>query len=289
MKPRLLTRFTGRLRAFAAVVVTAIACLFLSTMLHAGAWTEPAGHGQIILTNSLFRTGTNFDDAGDPEPFAYAGRFHQLVFNPYVEYGVTARNSLIVNANVPRLNFSNQYSSATSAGLGDVELSLKRRLNSVESPWVFSTQFTVLVPAYSTNRNPAPGNHNVDLEGRFLQGRGFTLARRHAFYDLEVGYRYRHGPPADQVRADATLGFDAAHWLTLMGQFFTIKGMRNGEPISANSNPNAQSDFDLYKYQPSLVFNLGRGTRLQFGMNSAFSGRNTGMGHAALLALWKTF
>jgi len=263
--------------------------LFLSTKLYAGAWTEPAGSGQIILTTSPFRTGTNFDDAGDPEPFAYSGHFQQVIFNPYVEYGLTARNSLIVNANVTRLSFRNQYSSATSGGLGDVEVSLKRRLNSVESPWVFSTQFTVLVPAYSASRNPAPGNHNVDLEGRFLQGRGFTLAKRHAFYDLEVGYRYRHGPPADQVRTDVTLGFDAAHWFTLMGQFFSIKGIRNGEPISANSNPNAQSDFDLYKYQPSVVFNLGRGTRLQFGMNSAFRGRNTGMGHTALLALWKTF
>ncbi len=289
MKPRLLTGLTGRLRAFAAIVITAIACLFLSTKLYAGAWTEPAGSGQIILTTSPFRTGTNFDDAGDPEPFAYSGHFQQVIFNPYVEYGLTARNSLIVNANVTRLSFRNQYSSATSGGLGDVEVSLKRRLNSVESPWVFSTQFTVLVPAYSASRNPAPGNHNVDLEGRFLQGRGFTLAKRHAFYDLEVGYRYRHGPPADQVRTDVTLGFDAAHWFTLMGQFFSIKGIRNGEPISANSNPNAQSDFDLYKYQPSVVFNLGRGTRLQFGMNSAFRGRNTGMGHTALLALWKTF
>jgi len=284
-----LTGLTGRLRAFAAIVITAIACLFLSTKLYAGAWTEPAGSGQIILTTSPFRTGTNFDDAGDPEPFAYSGHFQQVIFNPYVEYGLTARNSLIVNANVTRLSFRNQYSSATSGGLGDVEVSLKRRLNSVESPWVFSTQFTVLVPAYSASRNPAPGNHNVDLEGRFLQGRGFTLAKRHAFYDLEVGYRYRHGPPADQVRTDVTLGFDAAHWFTLMGQFFSIKGIRNGEPISANSNPNAQSDFDLYKYQPSVVFNLGRGTRLQFGMNSAFRGRNTGMGHTALLALWKTF
>ncbi len=289
MKPRLLTGLTGRLRAFAAIVITAIACLFLSTKLYAGAWTEPAGSGQIILTTSLFRTGTNFDDAGDPEPFAYSGHFQQVIFNPYVEYGLTARNSLIVNANVTRLSFRNQYSSATSGGLGDVEVSLKRRLNSVESPWVFSTQFTVLVPAYSASRNPAPGNHNVDLEGRFLQGRGFTLAKRHAFYDLEVGYRYRHGPPADQVRTDVTLGFDAAHWFTLMGQFFSIKGIRNGEPISANSNPNAQSDFDLYKYQPSVVFNLGRGTRLQFGMNSAFRGRNTGTGRTALLALWKTF
>jgi len=139
-------------------------------------------------------------------PFAYAA-FSSARLQSYVEYGVTARNSLIVNANVPRLNFSNQYSSATSAGLGDVELSLKRRLNSVESPWVFSTQFTCC-SCLLYKSQPRARNHNVDLEGRFLQGRGFTLARA-TLLRLEVG-TVIPWPPADQVRADATLGFDAA-------------------------------------------------------------------------------
>jgi hypothetical protein len=230
-----------------------------------------------------------FDGAGDPLPFGYAGRFRQVTFSPYLEYGLTPRNTLIVNASVPFLNFSNSFSTESSAGLGDVELALKRRLNAVESPWALSSQFTVLFPAYPASRNPAPGNHNLDLEGRILAGRGLTLAQHHAFCDLELAYRYRNGAPADQVRADATVGIDATRWLMLMGQFFAIKGLRNGEPLAVTTNPNAQSDFDLYKYQPSLVFKLGRGTRLQTGWNSAFSGRNTGTGHTAVLALWKTF
>jgi len=266
-----------------------IICLLKPASLEAGAWTEPAGHGQVILTSSLFRTGTMFDENGDPQPFGYGGRFRQFIFNPYVEYGLTPRNTLIVNANVPWLNFSNSSSSESSAGFGDIEAAIKRRFNSTESKWALSGQFTVLFPAYSVSRNPAPGNHNLDVEGRVMAGRGLTLAKHHAFYDAELAYRYRNGAPADQVRADASAGLDAARWLTLMGQFFAIKGMRNGEPLTVNSNPNAQSDFDLYKYQPSVLFNFRHGTRLQVGMNSSFSGRNTGTGHAAILALWKTF
>jgi len=230
-----------------------------------------------------------FDEAGNPMPFGYDGRFRQFNLNPYLEYGLTPRTTLVANANAPWLNFSNRFSTQSSAGLGDVEAGLKRRLNSVESPWAFSAQFTVLFPTYSANRSPSPGNHQLDLESRVMAGHGLTWAKRHAFYELGLAYRYRNGAPADQVRSDASIGIDATHWLMVMGQFFAIKGMRNGEPLTVTSNPNAQSDFDLYKYQPSLVFNLGRGTRLQTGWNSSFSGRNTGRGHAAILSLWKTF
>ena len=291
MKPCLLARVrkgrSGQWRLFATAAL--IAFVLLPNSLHAGAWTQAKGHGQVIFTSSLFRTGTAFNEAGAPIPFSDAGRFRQLTFNPYLEYGLTSRNTLIVNAYAPLLNFSNRFASQSSAGLGDLEVGLERRLNSPESRWACSVQLTVLFPAYSEEHSPAPGNHNVDLESRILVGRGLALARRHVFYDLELAYRYRNGAPADQVRADASTGIDATRWLTLMGQFFAIKGLRNGEPLTVRSNPNAQSDFDLYKYQPSLVFKLGRGTRVQFGWNSNFSGRNTGTGHTALLAVWKSF
>jgi len=264
-------------------------CVLLPHSLQAGAWTQPARHGQIILTSSLFRTATEFDQFGDPVLFRDAGRFGHFTLNPYVEYGLTSRNTLVANVSAPWLNYSNRYGKQTSAGLGDIEVALKRRINSPESRWAFSGQFTVAFPAYSPTRTPAPGNHQVDLEGRVMAGRGLTLMHHHAFYDLEAAYRYRNSAPADQVRAEATVGMDATHWLMLMGQFFAIKGLRNGDPITITSNPNAQSDFDLYKYQPSMVLSLGHGTRLQLGWNSAFSGRNTGSGHAAVLSVWKSF
>ena len=211
------------------------------------------------------------------------------MLNPYFEYGLTSRNTLVVNAFVPFLAFRNQDSRQTSAGLGDMEVGIKHRFNAPESSWTFSGQITVMFPAYPETRAPAPGNHQQDLEARFLAGRGGTVARRHAFFDVECAYRYRFGAPADQIHSDLTLGIDLVPRLSLMGQFFAIKGLRNGDPLHANSNPNAQSDFDLYKYQPSLLLNLGRGTRIQVGWNDAFSGRNTGRGHSAILALWKTF
>ncbi len=272
----------------------ALSAALLLSVLHPGrlngsAWTQTRGHGQIILTSSLFRTATAFDQDSNDQRFGNAGRFRQFNLNPYFEYGLTSRNTLVVNAFIPFLAFRNQDSKQTSAGLGDMEVGLKHRFNAPESPWAFSGQMTVMFPTYPDTRTPAPGNHQQDIEGRILAGRGGTIAGHHAFFNTECAYRYRFGAPADHVRSDLTIGFDLAPRLSLMGQFFAIKGLRNGDPFHANSNPNAQSDFDLYKYQPSLLLNLGRGTRIQVGWNDAFVGRNTGRGHAAILALWKTF
>jgi len=278
----------GRHLVRALAVFLLFSALFPASA-HCGAWTQDAGHGQIIVTSSLFRTSTAFDQSGNRQLFSDDGRFRQSTLSSYFEYGLTSRNTFILNTTAPFLDFTNQYGKQTSAGLGDMEVSLKRRLNPVESPWAFSGQLTVMFPAYSATRNPAPGNHQEDVEVRFMAGRGATVAKRHLFWDAEVAYRYRSGAPADQVRSDGTVGMDLTRRLMVMGQFFAIKGLRNGEPLTANSNPNAQSDFDLYKYQPSVVLTLGHGSRLQFGWNNAFSGRNTGRGPATILALWKTF
>jgi hypothetical protein len=256
--------------------------------MEAGAWTPEKGHGQIIFTSSFFQTGSFFGESGGTQQFGHGGKFRQITLNPYLEYGLSRRYSLIVNANAPLLKFSNTYGAQSSAGLGDTEIGIKRRLNSVESSWAVSGQVSVMFPAYSAQRNPAPGNHQEDVETRFLLGHGRSWSGHHVFWDAEVAYRYRQGAPADQFRADLTGGINLSRRWMLMTQLLAIKGLRNGSAFSV-SNPNAQSDFDLYKGQVSVVTNIGRGFRVQVGWNDAFCGRNTGSGHTAILALWKSF
>lgn len=268
--------------------------LLLAAMLggavqaHGGAWNQETGHGQFILTSSYYQTSHQFDAAGSKQPFASSGKFSQFTLNPYFEYGLTRRNTLVVNANVPFLTYSNVAGAATSAGIGDIEIGFRRRLNSIESRWAVSGQLTTMFPGYSAQRNPAPGNHQEDIEARFLIGRGTIFAHRNFFWDAEAAYRYRSGAPSDQFRADLTLGSDINSRFAAYAQLFAIKGLRNGDPLDIN-NPNAQSDFDLYKVQISLLANLTATVRVQAGWNSSFSGRNTGAGQAAILALWKRF
>jgi len=256
--------------------------------LNAGAWTEEAGHGQIIFTCSYLQTPNEFDASGKIRPFGYRGHFRQVSLNPYFEFGLTRHYTLVLNLNAPLLKYSNQYGAESSAGLGDVEVGIRRRLNSTESHWIASGQLTAQFAAYPADRNPAPGNHQQDVEGRLLLGRGGIWGGHNAFFDIEAAYRYRSGAPADQFRGDFSTGFDVTPRFMALAQMFSIKSLRNGDPFSP-TNPNAQSDFDLYKAQLSLVVRVARGTRLQMGWNDAFAGRNTGGGQTWLAGVWKNF
>lgn len=278
-----------RVRALSPCSASLMLAALAPVCLQADAWTQEQGHGQFILTASLFETSNTFDENGNATRFDYQGTFRQFLLNPYLEYGLTNRTTLVVNAFVPFLAFSNQYGRQTSAGLGDVETSLRRRLNSSESPMPISAQLTILFPTYAATQQPAPGNHQVDVESKLMIGRSLRLAGHTGFGSLGAGYRYRTGAPADQFRSDATLGVDLSKRFMVMAQFFGITGMRNGQPLLFNGNPNAQSDFDLYKGQLSLVTRLAARTRLQLGWNDAFAGRSTGRGQTALVALWQDF
>jgi hypothetical protein len=146
-------------RRFLGMCLAFLAWLSTPPTVHAGAWTQNPGHGQIILTTSFFQTSQNFDASGGSQKFGDNGRFRQFLIDSYVEIGLTPRSTLVLDVPAPFPDYSNVYGAQHSAGLGDVEIGFKRRLNSSESPWALSVQGTVALPAYSALRDPAPGNH----------------------------------------------------------------------------------------------------------------------------------
>ncbi len=255
---------------------------------YAAAWTQHQGDGQIIFNFSFLETAHWFDSSGRRQAFPDRGRFRQIEVNPYVEYGVTPRTTLVWDTFLPWNRYANEFAASGSGGLGDMEFGVRRRLTG-ESATVVSVQFTGQFPLYAAARTPAPGNHQVDLEPRLNVGRGGTVGVRHVFVSGGAAYRFRTGAPADQFRSDVTAGIDLSRRFLGLVQFFGITGIRNGSPLATGGNPNVQSDFDLYKSQCSLVTRFDRRTRFQLAWVDAFAGRNTGAGSTLLLALWRDF
>ncbi len=252
------------------------------------AWDEAPGHGQIILTTSYLATSRSFDSNWNSHLFPYNGTFRQFQINAFLDLGLRRRWDLLANVPFPFLRSANDYGSQESSGAGDIAVGLKYRLNSLESPWAISAQVLTQFPAYSATTSPPPGNHQEDIEARFLVGRGGKWLDTPVFWDAEVAYRYRTGAPADQFRADVTGGMNLTRNWMLMVQVFTITSMGNSSPV-ATTNPNAQSDFDLYKVQPCAVWRVAPRLRVQAGWTYAFAARNTSRDHTVLLALWKDF
>jgi len=266
-------------------------CLIAAQITLANAWTQPAGGSQIIFNLTYFQSLHQFDTFGRVVPNPNGAYFRQFLLNPYIEFGLSDRTTLVVNAYIPFLAYHDSFTQQQSAGWGDTEIGIRRRITSLQSRLVLSAQGSVLFPAYSPDREPPPGNHNIDVEARVLLGHGtqFSSEKRTFFWDLEAAYRYRNGPPADEMRIDATVGIEPFRRILLLQQFFVIKSLQNGAPLTPQTNPNAQSDFDLYKLQSSFVIALNRKTRVQLGWVDVVSGRNTGHGSSLLLSLWRNF
>ena len=255
----------------------------------AGAWTYKPGQGQVIFTTYWYGATDGYGPNGTLTPFSNRGRFRQIEAEAYLELGLTKRLTLVMDVPVGNLQYRDQKSAYSNEGFGDATVAARLRLNHAVSPWAISGQFTASVPGYKEPENPAPGNYQNDFEGRFLLGRGFDIHEHHVFFDGEAAYRYRDGAPADQLRGDVSTGVDAFRGVQIVGQMFSIKGLRNGSPVGPNSNPNAQSDFDLYKAQGSLVIKVFRTSHLQFGAGQTFAGRNTGRGATFVIGLWQRF
>ncbi len=253
--------------------------------LDAAAWPLPTGRGQVFLNFTSYRAGGVYDANGSRKSFPYGGSFRKMELNPYIEYGLSTRVTLVGSFFAPAMKFEDRFNRFASAGTGDAEAGARVLVYRGEAT-ALSVQGMVKAPTYPRDRDPAPGNHQYDYEGRLLVGRSF---QRRWFWNLEGGYRFRSGFPADQVRADFTLGAAwGGRWMGLI-QMFTINGLGGARGGTLEVNPNLRPSFDLYKVQASLVCRLREGLRVQAGYSRDVYGRQVGAGHALLVSLWKEF
>lgn len=252
----------------------------------AGAWTLEPGEAQLITTLTYYRATREFGSGGGRKDFADDGEFTSLEVNPYLQYGLRSDLTLIASLVLRRVEFSDDSGSDANAGLADPEIGLRYRLSPPEWATVWSVQGLVKLPVSTSSSSPPLSNEQLDLEGRLLVGRGFAILDRGAFWNVELGYRFRAEEPADEIRLDATLGVSVTPALQVIGELTTITGLRNGESFAVRGNPNVDPNYDLYKGRLSLVYRLGPAVSLQAGYEHDLAGRNTGAGGAAFFAVW---
>jgi protein XagA len=276
-------------RSFKALLLTVVLGCALPARVHAGAWTLEASTGQLILATTYYHADDLFTRGSNRRPFPNDGEFSKVELNPYLEYGLLNDLTLVSDFFLRYLESSDRSGSDTNFGFADPEIGLRYRLSPPDWTTVWSVQGLVKLPVSSSSDRPALSNKQTDLEARLLVGRGFSLGSGSAFWNVELAYRYRNGGPADEIRLDGTFGYyPAPKWL-LMAQFFGIQGLRNAASTSAGSNPTIQPDYDLYKGQVSVVYQLTPAVRAQIGYARDLYGRNTGAGNAVVAALWFKF
>jgi hypothetical protein len=273
------------------IVALAIAAagMMVASVAHAGPWTPARGHGQVILTGSFYRTEQLFDRDGDRLTFDFDGRFEKREFNPFIEFGLTDRLTLLLNLFMSKQQFSNQFSTLSNTGLGDSEVGLRLRLTRTDVPVLFAVQSVVKLATAEKGGEVALGNRQTDVDVRGVFGGSIGHGSQPPFWSVEAGFRKRTDGPADELKLDATLGVYVQRRIMLMAQLSGTKGLKNADQFDINGNPTLSPDYDLYRLQGSAVFTLAPRLRLQAGGFAHAFGRNTGAGGGGLVSAWVTF
>jgi hypothetical protein len=249
-------------------LVWAITTLFVS--LGSAAWANPwlkdEGAGEVISSISVTRQEAGLSAGASADGFS----------SLHVEYGVDRRATLIVDAGFQQYTAGGQARAVFDTAWMGTRVALRRWDNSLLS-------FEASGGTSGIRDNPLPGAP-LSLDGmgeaRLMFGEGFEILGRHAFAGIEGGWRWRAGPPADELRLDAGAGIAPWESGLLMLQSFSISGL--------GSAKGAYRRYDLVKLQLSFAQRLSPHWWVQAGVIDTVAGADAGEA-GAIFALWWSF
>lgn len=264
----------GAFVLLAAVAAAALAAP--ATPAGAGAWPQPTGHGQLVV--SLV------DSGGDHEFSAGGGlsastRYRKLEGSAFLEYGLTDWLTLVAAPDY--LNVRTEAPAARFNGLGQSGAGIRARIwRAAET--VLSVQAMAYLPGPRHRGNLAQlGYADAETDWRILAGRSFALGTSHAFGDVELAWRTRAGAPADEVHLDVTLGIRLRRRLLLMLQSFTTMTVGRARlPFLPGR---------WTKLQASVVYDLTPRWSVQLGALTTVLGVNALREHGFVAAVWHRF
>ena len=249
-----------------------LAALACAGTAEAGPWTQPVGHGQVILKYEDMRADRGFDMDGSLADLPAERR--DSAFSLFAEYGVTDRLTV---------QFKGDWQSGEDAfidyeGRGPLEIGVTWQA------WRDDRAAVSLYAGYADGgegRNAgyaAPGQGDSDWElrasvGRSFGGSGGRWGSSGGFVELQAARRMRQGLP-DETRVDATAG---AHfgddWMVLAQAY-------GGQADDAGPR--------WLSVEASVVRDLGDWS-LQAGWRQAIAGRETPESGGPVIALWRRF
>ena len=207
--------------------------------------------------------------------------FQRIDTNTYVEFGLTDKTMLGAKVVYGTSWLTRGSSSEAASGFAELEFFAQQQLwRSRKSTGAIKAGVT-RPSQFLSGARPDLQSDGVDVEAAFLYGRNLTSGPIKVFTSTQAGYRKRFSDSADQVRFEATLGAEPGNkWLILLDAFATV---------SVRNEAGQGADYDIYKVQPSIVWQASRLFKIQAGISEEFAGRNTSRGRTVFLGLWSSF
>lgn len=248
----------------------------------AGAWNQPEGQGQVIVTGRYYQTEKFIDNNGNTHGQPKYAKFE---FEPYVEYGVT--DWLTIGSSA-RADYVRQYmgSNDHNYGIGDAELFARMPVWKTGS-MVVSVQPLIKLPsAWELYNSPAIGRNGWDAEMKLAAGYGFSLFGNNDYVDASIAYRSRFGA-GDQLRYELAAGIYPWQSLGFIGRFSHIEPI--GSEASSLGIISENQDYSLSTAELSALYALSATSSVQLGGYRNIDGENTGGGGGFMLGWWFNF
>ncbi len=272
----------GRMGIFGTFLVGL--SLAAASGVHAGAWVQPRHKLFMSLQTYYYETDHYFTDSGHRRD--RGGDFRKWEFNPYLEYGLTERDTLVGNFFYDWLSDDASGKKKKTQGLADLELGWKH-LVAHRDPYVFSVQGTLIVPTgYDIDDDPRLGYGRLGAEGSVLLGRYFKLADRYGYIDTSLGYRYYLGYPGSQVRSTLSIGYDIVKPIQLMATAELQYGLNDGDDKAVGPNLIVEPDYRLLKLTLAARWRITEYYSVVGAWYAHAWGENTGGDGGFYVSLW---
>ncbi|MBM3608581.1 MAG: hypothetical protein FJX29_09050 [Alphaproteobacteria bacterium] len=240
----------------------------------AGAFLQPPGEGQLIVTTVFESSDRFFDRNGRLRPVR---DYRKLEMQAYVEYGALENVTIIAATAWSGSRFA-ALGGAVSDGFVRSTAGARLRLWHDQDN-IISMQATLTAPLATEHLPPAFLIREVyESDVRLMYARRFKIYVYDGFANFESGYR-SHSGRQDEWRVDATMGLHLNPRWTLIGQNLNIFARRY--EIFAQRRSHKFLGAAIWRFDPRWA--------LQFGVYHIPAGRNARQENGALASIWRRF
>lgn len=278
-------RFNSSLR------IVIVFLLFSSTLViprhvNSAAWLQEKGEG-LIIGNIQSYTSCKYWDLNSH--LQSGPCFHQFSVNPYMEYGIVSKFTIIIN---PTFLSYNQAGQSSAFNLGYMTIGGRYSLHKKDYS-ALSVQILYNQPFKSSNfgSNPsaisALSNEEYYIDLRILYGNGGKFNKKSKsksgntwYANAEAAIRPYIGVKASELHFDFMLGCKTMkqRLVVEIQELNTISLYKPTNTTKPNFNLGTLMFSAMYWYTPKLG--------LQAGIKQDFYGTNIGRGTSPFIALW---
>ena len=274
-------------RSFVAIGFILLIFLWSSSQATAGAWGQKKGKFFLSLQTYYYESSKYYNESGNLKH--RGGTFRKWEINPYLEWGITNKDTLILNLFYDWLSDDVSGHTRKTQGWADTEVGWQRRLFTGKNQ-VFSIQGLLICPmGYSIRDDPRLGYGRWGGEIGALYGRSVKFLKHYGFLDLGFGYRWYSGYPSSQIRPRLTLGYDVTKRLQVMGEGKLEYGLKDGSERNLGRSLVAQPNYRLLKLSLGMTYRITDTCSILMAVYHHAWGEETGGGGGAYGSLWFHF